>query len=147
MIAAIVILASTVAAIVGLVIFLLHLWSKANDRAWARSDMAHDTNLKLVKLEEQYSAAMTVVDLLKSENQQAEAALQEAQDSYNELAMQSIEGISTDSPQAVGLLRHALLRIERMQNLPKVPGAAAAEGGDSDGAVHGSGSDSSAEDE
>lgn len=134
---ALVILAGSVAALVGLVIFLAVQWRNTNNRAWARSDDAHDVDKRLTKVEGLHEKALETLATLKSDNIRLEAALREAQDSYSELATQSIDDAT--SPKTASVLAHALRRLDRVRNLelPKVPGASSTESGGGEEAVHG----------
>lgn len=137
MTAALIILGGTLAGSVGLGIYLARQWNKTNDRAWKQSDKTHELDLNFTKLEGRYNEAMGVIDVLKHDNAALEKALKEAEDSYAELAAETID--DTKSPRTANVLRMALRRLERLRvQVPEAEKTSAAESGEGEGAVHGS---------
>jgi hypothetical protein len=130
MVAALIIVASALAASVGLGIYLAQRWRKSNERAWKQKDAHHEESLKFTKLEAQYENALGTIEKLEADN-----ALAIAEEEFNAFAVHKIEKVS--APETANALRDAMERWQRVRaEMSKVPGASTTEGDRGDEAVH-----------
>lgn len=122
MLAAVISLSVAITGAVGLSFYLARQWSGASTKRDKDLKNVVSTSVDLAALRERYDRAMGVIDALKKDNAALESALHLAEESYAELATESID--DAKSPRTANVLRMALSRLDRVRAVvPELPEA------------------------